>query len=142
MKAVSLLQPWAQLVMLGAKRYVARTWQPSHRGFLALHASSSREGRSLCTAEPCRTVLAAHGFGSFLDLPRGVVLGTVTLEDCLVTEQLLFDNPQHELLAFGDYRPGASTWQLGNPQLWARPLPYGGSCKLFDVPESLLSINP
>lgn len=141
MKALSLLQPWAQLVMLGAKRHVARTWKTHYRGILFIHASPSREGRAHCAAEPCRSVLAAHGFESFYELPLGVLLGTVTLDDCLPTEQLLYDDPSHVLASFGDFRPGISTWLFSNPRLLQQPIRSHGACGLFDVSDSILTTN-
>jgi hypothetical protein len=44
MKAISLLQPWATLVALGAKRIETRSWSTDYRGPLAIHASSRLPG--------------------------------------------------------------------------------------------------
>ncbi len=41
MKAISLLQPWATLVAIGAKRIETRSWATNYRGPLAIHASKS-----------------------------------------------------------------------------------------------------
>jgi hypothetical protein len=38
MKALTVLQPWAQLLILGAKRYETRSWKTKHRGPLLIHA--------------------------------------------------------------------------------------------------------
>jgi hypothetical protein len=40
MKALSVMQPWATLIALGAKHIETRSWATSHRGQLAIHASS------------------------------------------------------------------------------------------------------
>lgn len=39
MKALSLTQPWASLVAIGAKRIETRSWSTSYRGLVAIHAS-------------------------------------------------------------------------------------------------------
>ena len=39
MKALSLTQPWASLVVIGAKCYETRSWATNYRGPLAIHAS-------------------------------------------------------------------------------------------------------
>lgn len=42
MKALSLTQPWASLVAVGAKRIETRSWRTSYRGPLAIHAAKLR----------------------------------------------------------------------------------------------------
>ena len=39
MKALTLTQPWATLVAIGAKRIETRSWRTSYRGPLAIHAA-------------------------------------------------------------------------------------------------------
>src|SRR5581483_12013186 len=81
MKCISLYQPWATLVACGQKRYETRSWSTAYRGALAIHAAKkwSEELAALCQTPPYREALAACGFKSPHDLPRGVLLGVVTL---------------------------------------------------------------
>lgn len=39
MKAISLWQPWASLVAVGAKKIETRSWATKYRGSLAIHAT-------------------------------------------------------------------------------------------------------
>jgi activating signal cointegrator 1 len=39
MKAITLTQPWATLVAIGAKRIETRSWPTNYRGPLAIHAA-------------------------------------------------------------------------------------------------------
>lgn len=39
MKAITLTQPWAELVALGVKQFETRSWRANYRGLLAIHAS-------------------------------------------------------------------------------------------------------
>ena len=39
MKALTVMQPWAQLLILGATRYDIRCWKTKHRGPLLIHAA-------------------------------------------------------------------------------------------------------
>jgi hypothetical protein len=41
MKAITIMQPWALLLVSGVKKYETRTWRTSHRGLLYVHASLS-----------------------------------------------------------------------------------------------------
>jgi hypothetical protein len=39
MKALSLTQPWATLVVTGEKEVETRSWRTNHSGMIAIHAS-------------------------------------------------------------------------------------------------------
>lgn len=46
MNALTLMQPWATLVAIGAKRIETRSWATRYRGPSAIHAART-DGRSL-----------------------------------------------------------------------------------------------
>jgi len=86
MRTISLWQPWATLVAIGAKRFETRSWRSDHFGPVAIHATKGfgklGDGRpftvddcaALCASEPFRSALAAAGIGGVDDLPFGKVL--------------------------------------------------------------------
>jgi len=43
-KVLSLLQPWATLVVMGIKKIETRSWSTTHRGALLIHASKGKAG--------------------------------------------------------------------------------------------------
>lgn len=45
MKTISIIQPWATLIMLGEKKYETRSWQREHRGELLIHSSKKIDKR-------------------------------------------------------------------------------------------------
>ena len=137
MKALSFTQPWATLVLLGAKRYETRSWQTLYHGPLAIHAARTfpQAARTLFRLEPFRSVLAAAGIHHWRQLPRGAVIGVVELRGCLPVELVPALGPEEE--AFGDYRPGRWAWELATPTPLAAPLPWRGRLGLFDVPEPI-----
>jgi hypothetical protein len=137
MKALSLTQPWATLVLLGVKRYETRSWQTAYRGPLAIHAARTfpQAARTLCRLEPFPSALAAAGIHHWTQLPRGAVIGVVELCGCVPVELLPPLSPEEE--AFGDYRPGRWAWELAIPTPLAAPLPCRGRLGLFDVPEPI-----
>lgn len=69
MKAISLTQPWATLVHLGAKRVETRSWYTSYRGQLVIHAAKGypRWARDLTETPAFQAALGR-------DIPDGVVL--------------------------------------------------------------------
>jgi hypothetical protein len=87
MKAISLWQPWASLMAIGAKRIETRHWYTHQRGLVAIHAAKrwTREEQSLI--EHNGTFFAAlerHGIDhlSHFPLPLGAIVAVGELIDC------------------------------------------------------------
>jgi hypothetical protein len=132
MKALSLLQPWASLVVMGAKKIETRSWQTAYRGELLIHASSSKKGSLLCDEQPFRKYISSFG-----QLPFGAIIGSVTLRDVVPVEMLHLPDTTLALLtleekAFGDYTKGRYAWRLENPVPFDPPLPIKGSLGLWN----------
>jgi hypothetical protein len=140
MKAISLIQPYATLVLSGAKRYETRSWSTNHRGLLAIHASKTvpLEIQYVCLEEPFQTALRAAGYESAVELPRGVLLGTVEIVEVTATDRLDFSQISESERAFGDYRPGRFAWKLANPRRLAQPVMWIGQVGMFNVEESVV----
>lgn len=146
MKCISLWQPWATLVAIGAKKIETRSWPIRHRGPLAIHAAKkwTLELRALICLEPFRGVLARAGFDpdEIEDrLPLGQIVGVVDVVDCRSTNELLgcVDGTVSPLLTaqereFGDYSHGRYGWILENPRLLDVPIPFAGRQGLFELP--------
>lgn len=144
MKAVSLIQPYATLIMLGYKQYETRSWSTKHRGPLAIAASAGKPKWARDVAENCPIIselLARHGF-TFDTLPRGGVLGVCdVVEMNSIDVYFIENNITVEEEAAGDYSmPGRWAWLLDN----VRPLPSIVGCKgalsVWTVPESLAAL--
>jgi hypothetical protein len=134
MIALSVQQPWVQLILLGKKRFETRTWKTGYRGPLAIQASRTfpEASRQLCFREPFRSDLVQAGFRFSADLPRGAVLGVVDLLDCLPAPEVVAELGDGER-AYGDFRPGRWAWRLANPRLLPSPVPARGKTGLFHV---------
>lgn len=133
MKCVSVMQPWASLILAGHKHYETRGWRTAYRGPLLIHASGRRikTALELCNYEPFRTCLLAAGYRKIDDLPFGKVIGQVDLIDCKDAEAEAADINDWEK-AFGDFSPGRWAWQLMNPHSFDGPT-LRGKLGLFDV---------
>jgi hypothetical protein len=139
MKCLTILQPWATLILSGAKRFETRSWSTAHRGLLGIHAGRTMRDdvAVLCTCEPFRSLLKEAGYRFGADLPRGVLLGTVELLDCVPVAALPggLDALERSL---GDYRPGRYAWKLANPRPFTRPIPWSGRPGVFEIETTLL----
>jgi hypothetical protein len=104
--ALSLTQPWATLVAIGAKQRETRCWPTRYRGWIAIHAAKGFPGwaKRLCTTERFRTALAAAPqlYGSVDELPRGEIIAVARLTECVATRVWTPPSESDEY-AFGDY---------------------------------------
>lgn len=136
MKALTLTQPWATLVAIGAKEIETRSWHTSYRGPLAIHAAKGLAGMKriefsqLCLlTEPFRTALRAAGYYDSDSFPRGRVLATCELVDCLETQAIEVGEPER---SFGDYSYGRFAWLLENIRRLPGPVPAKGALGLWE----------
>ena len=137
MKALSIQQPWAILVVHGHKRVETRSWPTHYRGPLLIHAGSRfrKPQRELCRESPFQGCLATAGVQRLRDLPLGCVLGTVALVDCLPVSDLAADLDPRER-CFGDYSDGRYAWLFADPVAFA-PVRCVGQLGLFFVADDI-----
>ena len=154
MKALSLQQPWATLMAIGAKRIETRAWPMRYRGPLAIHASARwntdvLELLTLSLKPPIcdgdsdwRRMIAAlvrAGYATLGEIPLGKVLCTVNVVDCIETANIFvaFDSgPSEDELAFGDYRAGRYAILTENLCRLSSPVAAKGRLGLWDwVPD-------
>lgn len=117
MKAISLWQPWATLIAIGAKQFETRSWDTNYRGPLAIHATK-RTANPDEWATAINKALSDAGLGWYgQELPYGCVVCTVELVDCLPTsEAVKLPRLEGDEWLFGDYTPGRFAWRLANVQ--------------------------
>lgn len=132
-RALSVWQPWASLIILGKKKIETRSWKTAYRGPLLIHAAKATAAvKALCHQEPYRSMLAEIDSES---LPTGCILGQVTLSEIWTTTEAiraLSDRDGREIQV-GDYGPGRFGWVFTNPQPLKTPLPWRGERGLFDI---------
>lgn len=135
-KALSILQPYAQLVCMGVKLVETRPMLTNYRGELYIHASQGfhRGLRNLCNNYPFREYIKSH-----LDLHTGAIIGKVNLDACLSVEALKTDNRlgEHERY-FGDYSAGRYGWMLSHAVLFDKPIPYKGQLGIWNFDSRII----
>lgn len=150
MKALTLTQPYASLVAIGAKRIETRSCGTNYRGPLAIHAAKGLgpvggpQGLfDLCLTDPFRSALWAAG----LDLhapddgvPLGVIVATCRIAECVPVEHVdAIYSPSRNERAFGDYSPGRFAWFLADIVALPEPIPARGLLGLWEwaAPEGV-----
>jgi hypothetical protein len=136
-KAISLTQPWATLVAIGAKLYETRSWSTSYRGWLAIHAAKGfpRDCRALCYQQPFAAHLAHAGYNTPEDLPRGQVLAVVNLTDCVSTNR--WQPASSVEYDFGNYGPHRYAWQLETVRQLKTPIDARGALSIWTLPQPI-----
>jgi activating signal cointegrator 1 len=144
MKALTLTQPWATLVAIGAKKIETRSWSTSYRGSIAIHAAKgfpkwAREftQEQVCSQAVCFSQWPPLGYPWY---PLGFVLATGRLVHCMLTQQVphllptLWTPRERE---FGDYAPDRYAWILEDIKPFPEPIPAKGALGLWDWNEKL-----
>lgn len=130
-KTITLWQPFATLIAIGAKTRETRSWAPRHIGPMAIHASVNRTCLDLIREEPFRSVLAAAGITSADQLPRGVVVAVARLGGTDPTEGIR-DRITAQERAFGDYSDRRHAWLLEAVLPLVPPIAAQGAQGLWD----------
>jgi hypothetical protein len=87
MKAITIRQPWAQLIAIGAKRYETRSYAADYRGKIAVHAGTKAGTKPVFPwlpqeiAEEIRLKMI-KALGSLRKLPLGAIIATAELVEC------------------------------------------------------------
>lgn len=119
MKAITVRQPWAWLIVNGHKDIENRSWATAHRGPLLIHAGLKVDKEDIAW-------LRKQAKESGVDLPgvfpTGCIVGAVTLVDC-VTE-----HPS-------EWFDGPIGWVLIHPGELASPIPARGALGLWEAPD-------
>lgn len=130
MKALSMTQPWAQVLFLDLKHYETRSWSTNYRGPLLIHAAKHWRKPDTDFAQTER----ALGRFTARRIPFGAIIGKVDLVNVCPVEEVLGVITGLERL-YGDYSPGRYVWEVVNPILFPEPIPYRGALGLFNVDE-------
>lgn len=85
MKALSIRQPWAWYILHAGKDIENREWRTAFRGRVLIHAGKALTRRDLMLADDPLFMHDARTIHppAFEDLPRGGIVGSVEIVDCV-----------------------------------------------------------
>lgn len=122
MKAITIWQPWASLLVSGEKKYETRSWATTYRGPIAIHAAmrpvrrtidalvADTKGSGWNTIERFDSLFMRPG--ALDQLPTGAIIGKAILTRCnLITEDFRRKLSPQEL-DLGDFSIGRYAWEF------------------------------
>ena len=117
MKALSIRQPWAWLIVNGYKDVENRTWSTNFHGRVYVHAGKKIDYGDFPGQ---RDYIRESGISLPEDLPLGAIVGEVTITDCVdMSSSPWFSGP------FG--------FVLSEPTAYEILVPYRGQLGFFEV---------
>jgi hypothetical protein len=128
MKALSIRQPWAELILQGRKTIELRTWSTPYRGRLLIHAGKKVD------YDDC----GQYGLDP-ASLTTGALVGTVELTGIRTFNWWQWRWLRKQHLGAGPFYADVLGWELSDPQRLAEPVPYRGQLRLFNVDDELLA---
>lgn len=125
MKALSIRQPWAELIVRGDKKIEIRSWNTNFRGYFLIHTSKKFEEE------------AVRNFGLYAkQLETGAIVGYANLADVVVyngSEEFVKSNSLHLSLKEREKYPVYGF--VLNDVHRIKPIKYNGQLGFFNVPE-------
>lgn len=132
MKAISLIQPWATLIALGAKTIETRMWGTQYRGNILIAASKKRPPKEMLY------------WGFEILIKRGIIEDqiefqslTYPLGKVLCVAEIVACRPMtttDEQAALCEVTPGRMAWVLRNIRQ-IKPFDIKGALGLYEVPK-------
>ena len=126
MKALTIKQPYASLIINEYKKYEFRTWKTSYRGKILIHAGLNVENETL------------KRFSEYnLDYVKGAIIGEAVITDCILVDET-FNNELNNLnkLVYGNINKiGKYAWKLENVVKYDKPIFVKGKLGLWNYDE-------
>ena len=153
MKAISIKQPYASLIVEGIKDIENRTWKCPEKYIgqrVFIHASSAKSEhiirRVLNDSQQSEFIKRfGHSGLDFLE-PKGVIIGSVEIVDCVINHPSIWAEKTDEPFEYYTCEEefGYCTtcnWVLANPIKFPKPIPAKGKLGFWESECEILICN-
>jgi hypothetical protein len=123
-KALTIRQPWANLIVLREKTIETRTWNTNHRGKIAIHVAKKVDEAAI------------KPYLHKMNFYRGCIIATAEIVDVKYycnQDEFLKDTEKHLLKIEDCCLPINYGWIIENTKLLTKPIPWRGMPGLFGV---------
>lgn len=125
MKAITIKQPYASLIVNGYKTFEFRSWKTNFRGEILIHAGLSMDKEAYEKVKDLG-----------LDYKRGCIIGSVVISDCQKMNDELYKEIKKQPNIYGikkDY--DGYVWKLNKPNIFEKPIYTKGKLGLWNYNE-------
>lgn len=129
LKALTIIQPYASLIMNGKKRYEMRNWIPRAANEFVVHA-----GRQTLPIAAMFNIGMDTKYWDGVYFPLGALLGVVCVTAVLPTKQIPLDTWDCALHPI-EFK---YAWRLEVVEVFKQPIPMRGKLGFWTVAESVL----
>lgn len=133
MKAITIWQPWASLLVSGQKIYETRSWATTYRGPIAIHAAKRPVRRTidaLAEGDLWETLALFErlfpGPGELVRLSTGAIVGKALLVRCNLIDEAFVAKLTPQERALGDFSLGRYAWEFQKMAPVDPPIPAKG----------------
>lgn len=119
-RALSIRQPWVELILLGRKRYELRSWRTFYRGLVLLHAGQRVE-----------TEIAQIAGLQPEHLLTGCYVGVAEIAACRPFDPEMAVEMTEAGAFFGEWEPGLFAWELAGAARLPKPVAAKGRLGLY-----------
>lgn len=116
MKALTIKEPWASLIINGYKKYEFRSWKTNYRGKVLIHAGNIEKE------------MLSRFKNYDLNCLKGVIIGEANITDCIkVDEEFNQELLNIDPIVYGKNKHVSTyAFKLENIQKYINPIPYSG----------------
>ena len=148
MKALSIKQPWASLIVEGIKDIENRTWRCPQKYIgkrVLIHASAKPVPGLPCRAlTPLQyaTVFSAGKLDALIG-PNGAIIGSVEIVDCVEYHKSIWAEKSIDIYdQFSlDRHEAIYNWVIAKPIKFTEPIPCKGKLSFWDFPFNEEELN-
>ena len=146
MKAITIKQPWASLIVEGIKDIENRTWPTKFRGRILIH-SGIKIDQSYFIEKIWGIPLDVQKNGReaiLRGMPIGSIIGSVEIVDCVINHPSVWAEKtevitDEEFGIFPVYGKKIYNWVLANPIKFKEPIPAKGKLSFWEFDEKLIN---
>ena len=126
MKALTIKEPCATLIIEGYKKYEFRSWKTNYRGKVLIHAGKSIEKG------------AANRFKKYnLNYIYGAIIGEAEIVDCILVDKAFNDELNSiNKDVYGNNHINNYAWKLDNIKKYKEPIFINGKLGLWNYEEN------
>jgi len=122
MKALTIKQPWASLIVNEYKKYEFRSWKTNYRGKVLIHAGLSKENDIINKVQSYN-----------LEYINGAIIGEADIVDCILVDKKFDHNlKQIDSIVYGNDHVGNYAWKLENIKKYDKPIYVKGKLGLWN----------